>query len=162
MATRAGQSTETVRTGAIHWPAGIAGGVLGTAVFTTLQFALGATGSVAMAIPAMYGIAGPAMGVGVAFHLFHGSVLGVLYAGLVSVPRLRGHAATLRGGSILGVAYGVLTTVAFAAIVMPVWLSTVGFPTAPPLPDLSVPSLVFHVAYGVVLGTTYPVLSRRL
>jgi hypothetical protein len=39
---------------------------------------------------------------------------------------------------------------------MPVWLGTVGFPAAPPLPNFAVPSLLWHLVYGVALGLVYP------
>nr|WP_318247899.1 hypothetical protein [Saliphagus infecundisoli] len=42
---------------------------------------------------------------------------------------------------------------------MPVWLSTVGFPMAPPVPNFDPTSLVGHAVYGLVLGIGYAVLE---
>lgn len=160
MAVETGQPHGGIRTGKVDWLAGLIGGLLATVPFVLLQFALGAEGGIAMAIPAMYGIEGPALGVGTGIHLFHGAVLGALYAGLVSVSPLRTYAAEIGGGVGLGVAYGVLTTVVFAAVVMPVWLYVVGFQATLHVPDFSVPSLVLHIIYGVALGVLYPLLNR--
>ncbi len=41
---------------------------------------------------------------------------------------------------------------------MPVWLSAVGSPANPPLPNVNVMSLVGHVVYGAVLGVVYAAL----
>jgi len=155
MPTQSDWSQQILNTNEINWIAGSVSGIFGTVAFMLIQFAIGATGSMEMAIPAMYGIAGPALGVGAALHLIHGAVLGVLYASVVSGAGLRRYATTIRGGPPAGVAYGVLTTLVFAAVVMPLWLGAVGFPAAPPVPNFSLPSLGFHTVYGVVLGTVY-------
>ncbi len=41
---------------------------------------------------------------------------------------------------------------------MPVWLSAVGSPANPPLPNFNPMSLVGHVVYGAVVGATFPAL----
>jgi hypothetical protein len=38
---------------------------------------------------------------------------------------------------------------------MPLWLRAVGFPQVPPFPNFAVPSLLWHVVYGAVLGVAY-------
>jgi hypothetical protein len=148
-------TTESLRfdTGALT--SGAVGGFLGTLAFGAIQYAVGAVGIIAVAIPALYGISGPNIAAGWAIHLFHGVVLGVVYAGVVSATPLREYGRQLGGGVVLGLAYGVVTTVVLAAILMPIWLRAVGFANAPPLPNFSLPGLVFHLAYGVVLGLVY-------
>ncbi|MDY7081314.1 MAG: hypothetical protein SXQ77_02640 [Halobacteria archaeon] len=42
---------------------------------------------------------------------------------------------------------------------MPVWLSTVGFPGAPSLPNITVMGLIGHVIFGVVLAVVYAKLE---
>jgi hypothetical protein len=59
-----------------------------------------------------------------------------------------------------GVGYGVVAWVVLAALVMPVWLGAVGFPNAPPFPNFAVPSLLWHLVYGVVLGAVVVALER--
>lgn len=133
------------------WQAGtitgiVAGVVMGALIAATNPPTLGA------AIPALYGLSGGAAGVVV--HLSHGAVLGVAFAALVRLL------APDSSGTILalGLGWGVATWVGLAAIVMPVWLSVVGFPAAPPLPNFALPSLAWHLVYGVVAAVVYPVL----
>lgn len=148
-----------VEDGSFDAPAGALAGVVGSAVMGVLMFAQ-MPGVIEMAIPAMYGVAGPAVPVGFAVHLVHGAVFGVVFAGVLSTTSA-GEWATSRLGALgLGVAYGALVWIIAAVVVMPIWLSAVGFPAAPPLPNISVPSLVGHVAFGAALGLAYPSLSE--
>jgi hypothetical protein len=39
---------------------------------------------------------------------------------------------------------------------MPIWLSAVGFPMAPAVPNLNPMSLLTHLAFGAVVGLVYP------
>ncbi|WP_424016370.1 hypothetical protein ACOZ4N_01155 (plasmid) [Halorientalis pallida] len=117
-----------------------------------------------MAIPAMYGIAGPALLVGWVLHVFHGVVLGVVYVALVQLGPLRA-AATRLGSSIgLGVGYGVVTT-ALPVFVMPLWLMAVGFPGAPPFPNFGIPgtlvSLAGHIVYAVPVAISYALIASE-
>ncbi|OYR79845.1 histidine kinase, partial [Halorubrum sp. E3] len=67
--------------------------------------------------------------------------------------RLVGSGMCMRSG------YGIAVWIALAVIVMPIWLSAVGSPANPPLPNVSALSALGHLAYGVVLGGTYAGLS---
>lgn len=78
------------------------------------------------------------------------AVLGVVFGALVGASG-RSDTGTLAG---TGLAYGVV----LAGIVMPIWLSAVGFPMAPPLPNLDPMSLGGHAVYGVVLGVVYAIV----
>ena len=100
------------------------------------------------AIPALYGLSGGVAGWFA--HLGHGAVLGVAFVAIVRALEVDGIGATVGAG----VAWGVVTWAGLAALVMPVWLSAVGFPGAPPFPNVAVPSLLWHVVYGAVLGGT--------
>jgi len=148
MATEASTTTDT----GVHlgdWQAGVVGGIAGAAVMAVLISVMNAA-VLAGAIPALYGLSGGVAGWVV--HLSHGAVLGVVFAAL-----LRGLGEDRSAGSIvgLGLLWGVFTWIGLAALVMPVWLSAVGFPMAPPVPNFAPPSLLWHAVYGGVLGVAY-------
>jgi len=111
----------------------------------------------------MYGIEGPALLTGWAIHQFHGVVLGLVYVGLVQFGPLREAARELSGALGLGVAYGVLTTLGLAVLVMPLWLAAVGFPAAPPFPNVAFPativSTIGHIVYAIPLTVAYALSS---
>jgi len=138
--------------------AGALGGFVGSVLFGLIMQYVMPAPILEMAIPAMYGFAGPAPVVGWAFHQFHGVVLGVAFVVLVGAAGLDDYARTLGGVVSLGVGYGVLTTL-LPVIVMPLWLSAVGFPMAPPFPNLAIPgtlvTLVGHVVYALPVALAY-------
>jgi len=138
--------------------AGALGGFVGSVLFGLIMQYVMPAPILEMAIPAMYGFAGPAPVVGWAFHQFHGVVLGVAFVVLVGAAGLDDYARTLGGAVSLGVGYGVLTTL-LPVIVMPLWLSAVGFPMAPPFPNLVIPgtlvTLVGHVVYALPVALAY-------
>lgn len=117
-----------------------------------------------MAIPAMYGIAGPALLAGWVLHLFHGVVLGLAYVAFIQLPPLREPARRVGGAVGLGIGYGVLLTILLAGLVMPIWLSAVGFPGAPPFPNIVIPdtimSLVGHIVYAVPVALVYALVAQ--
>lgn len=137
---------------------GISGFVGGVAMGFMLQTMM--TPVITTAIPALYGLNGLAYGW--LIHLFNSVVFGVVFAiGVTAIPSLRGYADSMVGSTGLGVVYGILIWIGAAAILMPIWLSTVGFPGAPPLPNFNPMSLVGHVVFGLVLGALYPLLWNR-
>ena len=154
MATETATATNaTTETG--NWQAGVAGGLVGGLVFGAMMSMM-TPGVLQMGIPAMYGIEGPAGAIGWAIHMSHGAVIGLGFAAITGVkPDLGDSIGTSVG---VGAGYGLLVWVALAVIVMPIWLGAVGFPGAPPLPNIGIESLVGHVVYGVVLGGVYSVI----
>ena len=151
METETATTTEAER--GVHladWQAGVVGGIAGAAVMAVLISVMNAA-VLQAAIPALYGLSGGIAGWVV--HLSHGAVLGVVFAAIVD----RGLGGDRSTGTVvgLGLAWGVVTWIGLAALVMPVWLSAVGFPGAPPFPNFAVPSLLWHVVYGGVLGVAY-------
>ncbi|MCL9812102.1 histidine kinase [Natranaeroarchaeum aerophilus] len=139
--------------------AGAAGGFVGSVLFGLLmQFVIPAP-MLEMAIPAMYGIEGPALAAGWAIHQFHGVVLGIAYVLLVGNTGLSARAGTLPDAIPLGVAYGILTTVLLAVLVMPLWLGAMNFGGAPPFPNVAFPatllSTVGHVMFAVPVAVAY-------
>jgi uncharacterized membrane protein YagU involved in acid resistance len=149
-ATDARYSTDYALGGA----AGLAAGVVMGAMLTAQM-----RPTIAHAIPALYGLDGLAAGWGV--HLVHSAVFGLVFAALAGRPAVREVTGTTGRSAAAGVAYGVVVWAVAAAVVMPVWLDAVGFANAPSVPNLSMQSLVGHVAYGLALGVLYPVLRRR-
>jgi hypothetical protein len=147
-------TTETTyETGASsgNWRAGTLGGIAGGLVMGALILAMNPP-TLSVAMPSLYGLAPPpTLGLGMVVHVSHGAVLGVAFAALVGV----GGVETARGRVTLGVAWGVATWVVLAALLMPLWLSAVGSPASPPFPNFAVPSLLWHVVYGGVLGAVY-------
>ena len=141
---------------------GALAGVLGTLAFTAFFLAIGNTGTVAMAIPALYGITGPSLLIGGLIHTIHGAVLGVIFTSLISAAGQASQLENLKTSLIWGLGYGLVTTLLLAAILMPIWLSTVGFPNAPPVPNFNPMGLLGHLIYGGVLGASYPPINERL
>jgi hypothetical protein len=157
MATETGRTVRT-ESRKLDWKAGVVSGGVGALVMGALILAMNAP-VLAVAIPSLYALAPPpTVPVGLAVHVLHGAILGVGFAwvaGALSVDSTRG----LVG---LGVAWGVVAWVVLAALLMPVWLSAVGSPAAPPFPNFAPPSLLWHVVYGLVLGGGYVAVEDRL
>ncbi|MHC3438653.1 hypothetical protein ACYJ1Y_11290 [Natrialbaceae archaeon A-gly3] len=145
------------------WAAGAVGGFVGSVLFgLIMQYVIPAP-MLEMAIPAMYGIEGPALLAGWAIHQFHGVVLGLAYVALVQFDPLSGPATRVGSAIGLGIGYGVVTTVLLAVLVMPVWLSILGFPGAPPFPNIAIPgtlvSLLGHVVFAVPVAVAYALVA---
>ncbi|TKX55980.1 histidine kinase [Halorubrum sp. SS7] len=158
MATETATAATDVSTESGDWKAGVAGGLAGGVVFGLVMAYVIPNPLLGVVIPSMYGLAPPASPlVGWVVHLSHGAVLGVAFAALVAVRPALGEGIGRSVGA--GAAYGIAVWVALAVLVMPVWLSAVGSPANPPLPNVSAVSAVGHAAYGAVLGATYAGLS---
>lgn len=161
-ATMATETTSTSTVSSVtsrQWLAGAVGGFVGSVFFGLLMTFVMPAPLLEVVIPAMYGIEGPASLTGWAIHLFHGVVLGLVYVALVQFGPLREPAREFTGALGLGVAYGVLMTLVLAVLVMPVWLAAVGFPAAPPFPNVAFPatvvSAVGHVVYAIPVAVAY-------
>lgn len=150
--TREHASTESA-TMLSAWQAGLVGGLAGGLVFGAMMSTM-TPPVLEMGIPAMYGIEGPAGLAGWVIHMSHAAVLGVVFAALVSVGPVARYADSV-GGGVAGLVYGLAVWALLAVVVMPIWLGAVGFPGAPPLPNVGVESLVGHAAYGLVLGIVH-------
>lgn len=148
-------STQTEVEGTVtnnrRWGTSVIGGIAGSAVMAALILGMNPP-TLAVAIPSLYGLAPPASaGTGLIVHLSHGAVLGVVFAGIVSAVDIDSPAPLLGAGA----AWGVLTWIGFAALLMPIWLSVAGSPASPPLPNFAPPSVLWHLVYGVVLSGVY-------
>jgi hypothetical protein len=133
------------------WQAGVVGGVLGAGVMAVAISVMNPP-TLMGGIPGLYTLSGGIEGWVV--HLSHGAILGVVYAALVETDVVSVDSVGKYLGA--GIVWGIITWGILAAIVMPIWLSAVGFPQAPPFPNFAIPSLIWHLIYGVVLGIVYP------
>lgn len=158
-------STEILNTTPKRLAVGAVGGFVGSLLMGAVMQMMN-PGTLQMGVPAMYGFEGPALGVGWAFHQWHGVFLGVLYVfGVDNIGALREKARSLGGAVGFGVVYGILTT-ALPVFVMPLWLSAMGFGGAPPFPNIAVPgtimSAAMHVLYAVPVGLAYYLVAKDL
>lgn len=143
--------------------AGAVGGFIGSLAFAAIMFTMN-RGVMEAAIPAMYG-SDPSIGVGFALHQWHGVFLGLLYVvGVENIGAFRDASRTVKGSVGLGVGYGFLTTL-LPVLVMPLWLSGVGFEMAPPFPNAGMPQTVMqtlnHVVYAFPLALLYHLVVRE-
>jgi signal transduction histidine kinase len=125
----------------------IAGAVAGIAMGVFFQLQTG----LLPVIGALYGVANPV--VGWVTHLFHSVVFALLFAAICSRSVVQRYRTGVFRAGVLGVLWGVTLWLLAAGVLMPVWLSLVGFPTT--LPNLSGLGLVGHGLWGVVLGVGY-------
>jgi len=164
MATETGNAVESGTVTNEQWAAGAVGGFLGSIPFGLMMMYVMPPPLLETVIPAMYGIEGPALAAGWAIHEFHGVVLGLTYVALVQFGGLEDTAKEWGGALTLGVVYGILTTIVLAVLVMPVWLRVVGFPAAPPFPNVSIPgtivSTVGHVVYALPVAIAYAAVTE--
>jgi len=157
-------STDVFNTTPKRVLAGIVGGFVGSLLMGGIMSTMN-PGTLNVAIPAMYGLEGPSSIAGWAFHGWHGVFLGALYVvGVDNVGALRGRARTFAGAVAGGVGYGVVTTL-LPVLVMPLWLSMVGFANAPPFPNIAFPATVMsaltHVVYAVPVALAYYFAGRE-
>jgi len=146
--TDATRRTDTVSSNVLP---GVLGGLAGAFAMGVLVVVMNEP-TLAVAIPSLYTLAPPPnLPMGMAVHLFHGAVLGVVFAGGLRALDVDGPVRTIGAG----LAWGVLTWAVLAALLMPLWLEAVGSPANPPFPNFAVPSLLWHVVFGLVLGGVY-------
>jgi len=138
------------------WQIGTIGGVVGAILFGALLAAQDPN-AIQVAIPTLYGLEGGVAGTIV--HLLHGIVLGVTFVMLYdAIGRAdSGLVVTVAAGA----GYGVVVWALLAAVLMPIWLSAVGLPAGPEVPDINTISLAGHIVYGIVLGVTYTLFGQN-
>lgn len=95
-------------------------------------------------------------------HLIYEAILDVIFVAIVSAGSLSQYAGRVAPGVGLGLIYGFGLAIVTGGIVLPLWLQTVGFPMAPPFPNISLMGFIGHGLYGLVLGAVYPVLTQRM
>ncbi len=137
------------------WQHGVQAGLVGGLVMGVL-FSLLMPPVIESGIPALVGLSGGIAGWFV--HMSISAVFGVAFVAALTHPRLAAVGTSPAGVVGLGLAYGVVLWVVAAGVVMPLWLSAVGFPSPPPLPNLGLMGLLTHLAFGLFLGASYEYL----
>lgn len=152
------------RTTSEQWVAGAAGGFVGSILFGLMMMYVMPAPLLEIVIPAMYGFQGPSLLTGWVIHQFHGVVLGIAYVALIQAEPFRETARNLTGALGLAVVYGIITTLLLAVLLMPLWLQAVGFPAAPPFPNVGFPativSMVGHIVYAIPVAVAYAVAAK--
>lgn len=165
MSTQTTTTAESEETTTSPYLVGAVGGFVGSVLFGLIMTYVMPPPLLEVVIPAMYGVEGPAPLVGWAFHQFHGVVLGVVYVAAVQSGPLAEPARKLGSSVGLGVGYGILTTAVLAVLVMPLWLQAVGFPAAPPFPNVAVPgtivSAIGHIVYALPVTVGYALFAEK-
>lgn len=141
-------------------PSVVRGGIAGAVATAAMGITITAMdlATLRVAIAGLYGLSG-SLAAGWVAHLFHGTLFGVLFALLLADPALIRLTDWRWKTTLAGTVYGLVLFIAGAGLIMPMWLSAVGFPSPPPLPNFTAGSLVWHVIYGVVLGGLYAGLA---
>ncbi|WP_147435885.1 hypothetical protein [Haloarcula sp. Atlit-47R] len=83
------------------------------------------------------------------------AVFGVVFAAALPQPRLAAVGESVGGVVGFGLGCAAVLWIVAAGVVMPLWLSAVGFPSPPPLPNLGAMGLLTHLVFGLVLVVSY-------
>ena len=140
------------------WKGGAVAGLVATVVMG-VAISLMKVSTLQVAIAGLYGQEGD-LAAGWVAHLFHGTLFGMIFAAVLADPGLYRVSERVWKSAVAGIVYGLVLAVAGAGIIMPIWLSIVGFLAPPSIPNVTTPLLVWHVIYGVVLGSLFPFLEE--
>jgi hypothetical protein len=110
------------------------------------------------AIASLYGFSGSLLAGWVA-HLAHGALFGLEFAAVSTDPMLSGARKRSLRVVIAAIVFGLVLAVAGAGVVMPMWLDALGVGSGEPLARLSMPLILWHGLYGLVLGVGFAVLD---
>lgn len=120
---------------------------------------------VATAVATLGGIEHPKTRTGPGTPSEREDIVVVVYVAAVQSGPLAEPARKLGSSVGLGIGYGVLTTVILAVLVMPLWLQAVGFPAAPPFPNVAVPgtiiSTIGHIVYALPVSVGYALFAEN-
>jgi len=142
----------------LEWRRGAVAGFVAAVAMAVVITAMD-LGTLRGAIAGLYGFRGNLVA-GFAAHVVHGTIFGVLFAGVLSDPGLYRVERWLWKTVLAGAVFGLVLAVVGAGVIMPIWLGLVGFPTPPAFPNVSVATLVWHLVYGTVLGGVYAVADH--
>jgi len=148
-----------------QWIASILTGFLGSIPLGLMMQYGNPEPLIELALPNMYGLAGPNLLFGWAIHQFHGVALAVLVVAAVQWSPIRSRVTTVRGALGLAVLVGIVTTALLSVLLMPLWLQAVGYPHAPVFPDLTMPEKAWsvggHIVYALPVTVGYALLARE-
>lgn len=128
---------------------------IGLVAGLTMGAAMALTGFDVEVIGALYGIENTT--VALITHEFHSVVFALVYATLLAVAPRR-YADEFRSRLVIALAFGVSLWLVAAGVVMPLWLQLVGLDA--PLPNITGPSLVGHLVWGMTTGALYHMGDR--
>jgi hypothetical protein len=143
----------------VSWRAGGLAGLAATAVMGVTISAMD-LGTLRVAIAGLYGLEGN-LAAGWVAHLAHGTLFGVVFATVLADPGLHHVSEWLWKTAVAGVVFGLVLAVVGAGVVLPIWLGVVGVDVGASVPFVTVPSLLWHAVYGVVLGTGFHAADGR-
>ena len=139
------------------WKGGGVAGLLATLVMGVFISVMNLP-TLQLAIAGLYGQTGNLVA-GWFAHLAHGTLFGMIFALVLSDPGLYRVTEWYWKTTVAGVVFGMMLAIVGAGIIMPIWLGFAGFPTPPSIPNVTVPMLIWHLIYGLVLGGLFPVLE---
>jgi len=157
--TREGSEVTTPFTSSWSPRSGAVAGFVATAVMG-VAISLGDLSVLRDAVAGLYTFEGNLFAGWIA-HLIHGTLFGVLFAVILSDPGLYRLTDWIWKTVLAGVVYGLVLALAGAGVIMPIWLSTVGFSSPPSVPNVTLPLIAWHALYGTVLGATFAVVDGR-
>jgi hypothetical protein len=143
---------------AAAWRGGALAGVVATVATIAVMLPVEPT-LFSDTIAGMYGLEG-AMVVGVAAHVIHGTLFGVLFAGVLSDPGVVGITNWLWKTVLAGAIFGLLLAVMATGFVLPAWMQFVGLANPPTMPYVTTTLLGWHLLYGAVLGLLFPFVEQ--
>ena len=111
-------------------------------------------------IAGMYGQEG-LITVGIGAHLVHGTLFGILFAGVLSDPGIVGITKWLWRTVVAGIIFGLLLAVMATGFVLPAWTQFVGLSNPPTMPYVTGTLLAWHLLYGTVLGLIFPFTESK-
>jgi hypothetical protein len=144
----------------IAWRGGAASGFFAT-VASTLVIVPVDVEFLSQGIAGMYGLEG-LLAAGVAAHLVHGTLFGVVFAAVLSDPGLVGITHWLWKTVFAGLVFGLVLAVVGTGFVLPAWLQFVGLAELVSMPYVTSALLGWHALYGLVLGAVFPFLAAEL
>lgn len=112
-------------------------------------------------IAGMYGLDG-LLAVGIAAHLVHGTLFGLVFAAVLSDPGLIGITNWLWKSAVAGLVFGLVLAIVGTGFILPVWLQFVGLTGLLSIPYVTAALLAWHALYGVVLGVVFPFFAGEL
>jgi hypothetical protein len=139
------------------WKGGGIAGVIAT-IAMGAAISLMDLSTLQLAIAGLYGQSGNLVSGWIA-HLVHGSLFGMLFSLLLSDPGLYRITDWFWKSTLAGVVYGMMLAIVGAGIIMPIWLGVAGFSSPPSVPNVTVPVLIWHLVYGIVLGGVFSIVE---
>lgn len=140
------------------WRGGAVAGFVAT-VATGIVIMITSQGVLQEAIAGMYGQRGSLI-IGWVAHLVHGTLLGTLFSLLLADPGLYRLTDWWWKTLLAGVVFGLVLAITGAGIILPIWLEVLGYPSPPSFPFVTTGVLLWHLVYGVVLGTVFPFIEH--